>query len=169
MKNLSVILVLLFLVISSFSQDKAFVDNLPAVLREKPDITGNEILTIKNNEEILITDYVAPYFKVKYNEKEGYVRITMIKIDEQMALLGKKYKINLDSLKSVLNPKVVINSNTPLQIGMSANTVRQILGAPDSNNKSTSSSGVREQWVYSQKNMYVYFENGILTSFQETK
>lgn len=41
------------------------------------------------------------------------------------------------------------------------------LGNPDDINKSTGSWGVHEQWVYSKKDIYLYFENGKLTSIQD--
>ena len=38
------------------------------------------------------------------------------------------------------------------------------LGSPNDINRTVGSWGVHEQWVY--YNLYLYFENGILTSYQ---
>jgi len=49
---------------------------------------------------------------------------------------------------------------------MSDSMARESLGRPNDINKSTGSWGVHEQWVYDTKDLYLYFENGKLTSFQ---
>ncbi|MFT4669139.1 MAG: hypothetical protein ACI9M9_000063 [Flavobacteriaceae bacterium] len=49
-------------------------------------------------------------------------------------------------------------------IGMTEEMVRFSLGNPKDINRSTGSYGVHEQWVYSNRNLY--FENGVLTSYQ---
>ena len=38
------------------------------------------------------------------------------------------------------------------------------LGEPDDINKTVGSWGVHEQWIYNK--LYIYFENGKLTSYQ---
>lgn len=44
------------------------------------------------------------------------------------------------------------------------------LGKPDDINRTVGSWGVKEQWVYKNqygnKTIYLYFENGILSSYQ---
>ena len=37
---------------------------------------------------------------------------------------------------------------------------------PEDKNRSVGSWGIHEQWVYRSYDLYVYFENGILTSWQ---
>ena len=44
---------------------------------------------------------------------------------------------------------------------------RESVGYPDDINKTTGAWGVHEQWVYSENDMYLYFENGKLTSWQD--
>ena len=41
------------------------------------------------------------------------------------------------------------------------------LGYPSDINKSVTSWGVHEQWIYDSKELYIYFENGILRSYQK--
>jgi hypothetical protein len=50
-------------------------------------------------------------------------------------------------------------------IGMPANEARDSWGDPDDINRTITSYGTREQWVYGLKN-YLYFENGILKTIQ---
>ena len=57
-----------------------------------------------------------------------------------------------------------------VRIGWSKYAAQESWGRPNDINKTTTSSGVREQWVYREKNYknkYLYFENGILTTIQE--
>lgn len=52
-------------------------------------------------------------------------------------------------------------------IGMTAEMCRKSLGFPDNINSSVGSWGTHEQWVYRKPlEMYLYFENGKLTSYQ---
>lgn len=49
-------------------------------------------------------------------------------------------------------------------IGMTSEMAKESIGSPDDINRTVGSWGVHEQWVYGNK--YLYFENGILTSYQ---
>ena len=56
-------------------------------------------------------------------------------------------------------------------IGLTKEQVGMSWGKPTDINKTVSTWGVREQWVYRKfrKTYYLYFENGVLKSWQETK
>lgn len=60
------------------------------------------------------------------------------------------------------------SSETPIAIGMSKQDVLNLnkWGKPKDINKTTTSFGTTEQWVYSTSR-YLYFENGELTAIQE--
>lgn len=49
-------------------------------------------------------------------------------------------------------------------LGMTDDMARESLGRPNDINRTVGSFGVHEQWVY--YNTYLYFENGILTTYQ---
>jgi hypothetical protein len=51
-------------------------------------------------------------------------------------------------------------------IGMTDEMAIASVGYPDDINRTNGSWGVHEQWVYSGKGLYLYFEDGKLTSFQ---
>jgi hypothetical protein len=54
-------------------------------------------------------------------------------------------------------------------IGMSMDEAeRSTWSSPESKNITTTARGKREQWVYS-RGRYLYFDNGVLTSIQETR
>ena len=50
---------------------------------------------------------------------------------------------------------------------MTKEQATDLLGYPNDNNRSVGSWGVHEQWVYEAQGVYLYFENGILTSYQD--
>lgn len=55
-------------------------------------------------------------------------------------------------------------------LGMTTEQVKLSLGSPDDANRTVGAWGVHEQWVYEYGDTlrhYYYFENGILTSFQD--
>jgi len=59
--------------------------------------------------------------------------------------------------------------NGSIQIGMSKSMVRASWGAPDDINRTVTVNTTSEQWVYGSLSdaTYVYFTNGIMTSFQD--
>jgi hypothetical protein len=52
-------------------------------------------------------------------------------------------------------------------LGMTDKMARESWGNPNEINRSVGSWGVHEQWVYKKKDTYLYFENGLLTSWQD--
>ena len=56
-------------------------------------------------------------------------------------------------------------STRHFQIGMSMEQVLLSLGDPDHKNVSVGAWGTYEQWIYGDT--YLYFQNGILTSYQQ--
>lgn len=61
--------------------------------------------------------------------------------------------------------------NGEVSIGMTKKQVRSSLGLPNDINKTVLEYGVHEQWIYKgfghQEVSYVYFDDGILTSWQD--
>lgn len=49
-------------------------------------------------------------------------------------------------------------------LGMTSEMAKESLGNPEDINRTVGSWGVHEQWIYGSS--YLYFENGVLTSFQ---
>ena len=57
-----------------------------------------------------------------------------------------------------------------IAIGMTAEQVRASWGPPHDINRTVTANSVREQWVYgygASTRKYVYFENGVVTSWQD--
>lgn len=51
-------------------------------------------------------------------------------------------------------------------LGMNSIQIVSLLGTPNRTYKVENSSGSREQWAYDKNNVYVYFENDIVTFWQ---
>lgn len=79
--------------------------------------------------------------------------LTKQKIDRQNRIIKKYGKVNGNKIL-----------NHYFWIGMTKDMAIESLGQPSDINKSVGSWGVHEQWVYGEE--YLYFENGILTSYQ---
>jgi hypothetical protein len=52
---------------------------------------------------------------------------------------------------------------------MTDEIARESLGTPDNNIRTIGSWGVYEQWIYDILNLHLFFENGILTNWQDSK
>jgi hypothetical protein len=160
--------------------ENEFVEGTPATinfmggtLRDKPSITGNDIFEIPPGDTILIFNwYENPYFKAAYKEKVGYISLSSLnnnakiesiiynnlaKANPKLARLTKRYGAN--------NAKRIMKGE--YWIGMTDEMARASFGYPDDINKSSGSWGIHEQWIYSKKDIYLYFENGKLTSIQD--
>ena len=53
-----------------------------------------------------------------------------------------------------------------IQIGMRKEVLPCLFGNPDAINKTVSSYGTNEQWVYRSVGWYIYVEDGVITSWQ---
>lgn len=92
--------------------------------------------------------------------------------------LEEKNKANAEYLKSQTQHKSLLTSkygkeigdkifNNYYWIGMTTEMARESLGSPENINKSVGAWGVNEQWVYDK--LYLYFENGVMASYQTSR
>lgn len=149
------------------------INYMGGTLRGKPNISGNDIIKIPTGDTVLIFNwYEKPYFKAAYKEKVGYISHSSLNnnakiesiINKELAETNPKLA-RLTQEYGAYNAKRIIKGE--YWIGMSDKMARASLGYPDDINKTTGSWGVHEQWVYSKKDIYLYFENGKLTSIQD--
>ena len=88
---------------------------------------------------------------------------------ERQKNTNAKLKANLAQRKKNLIAKYGEKNGTRIfnghyWLGMTDDMARESLGRPSDINRTVGSFGVHEQWVY--YNTYLYFENGILTTYQ---
>jgi hypothetical protein len=103
--------------------------------------------------KLFLAETFAKNINLKSLEKE---------IDKYIQLTLEKDSISLST------PLTSYTSDTPPAIGMSAEEVKKSSwGEPKTINKTTTTYGISEQWVYFG-NRYVYLENGVVTAIQES-
>jgi len=119
------------------------------------------------------------YLLAEYQGKHGYIvsaSLEEVPIEIQKIKKGresaKKAKLSSEEKKDLIEKwgDVVARkvSAGQIWIGMTDQMARASIGSPKSINKSTYSFGVREQWIY-PKSKYLYFEDGVLKSWQDHK
>ena len=147
-----------------------------------------QISALIEDKEIIILDYGNDYFsvcidsicgimhEVWINKNDKIRKFIKAKDDEQKALKKlvreQKYKKEEDELAALENKykkKYGEKFYNELKegkfwIGMTKEMAIIALGEPDDINKTVGSWGVHEQWIYNK--LYIYFENGKLTSYQ---
>lgn len=88
--------------------------------------------------------------------------------EEQLTTQGKKVKAEHQAW-----PNDICNTvaEKKIKIGMTVEQVRYAWGRPYKINTTTGSFGTHEQWVMSNNinSSYVYFENGLMTSLQQSE
>ncbi|HBH82636.1 MAG: hypothetical protein A2X03_09980 [Bacteroidetes bacterium GWA2_40_15] len=155
-------------------------------IRDKASSSGKVIFEPKNGMTIKLIDFidVGNYWLVSINNKIGYVSEVFIQANPIITefkknLLTRKAQAEKDRINSVYNARRnrlvkaygIETANKILMrqywIGMTSDMDRESLGNPDDVNSSNGSWGVHEQWVYEKEDLFLYFENGKLTSWQE--
>ena len=149
------------------------------------------IYIFKKAKEVTVLDYYDGYFGVMMDTIYGFVsevwaeksslldQFVLAKKEKellQMKLANQKVdstnKVNARDRRNRLISEYGLDtyfkiSNGEYWIGMSMDLAIESLGYPKSKNKSVGRWGVHEQWVYgTNKEFYLYFENGILSAYQ---
>jgi hypothetical protein len=149
------------------------INYLGGILRDQPNLSGIELSKIPSKDTVLVfPDYEKPFFKAQYGNKVGYISYGSLEKNEKILDIVNKSLTKENPRLARLTKKFGSQAAQKILkgqywLGMTDAMARESLGSPDSNNRSTGSWGVHEQWVYSKKNLYLYFENGRLTSIQD--
>jgi hypothetical protein len=160
--------------------EKEYVEGIPVTinfmggtLRDEPSISGNDIIKIPTGDTVLIFNwYKKPYFKAAYKEKVGYISYSSLNKNTKIeSIINKELAEENPKLARLTKEYGAYNAERIIKgeywIGMTDKMAKASLGYPDDINKSKGSWGIHEQWVYSKKDIYLYFENGKLTSIQD--
>lgn len=84
---------------------------------------------------------------------------------KQQELERKKYEDSLIKLYGKTVAMKILDGQW--WVGMTDVMATLSLGRPDDVNRTVTANSVREQWVYRKYNIYLYFTNGVCTSYQE--
>ncbi|RPD97726.1 hypothetical protein EGM88_08005 [Aureibaculum marinum] len=160
-----------------------------AKFRVNPDLMSELLIPeLKESKEVILKDYKNRYFKACIDSKCGFINsIWVIENKDVKELvrvrkiesIARKYqeslkRIELKEQERIKQEKRILKKYGKkiydklkagyYWIGMNKEMTIFSLGEPNDINKSVGSWGVHEQWVY--EGLYLYFENGIVTSYQ---
>jgi len=147
------------------------------------------IYTFKKDTEVLILDYHDEYFGICFDSICGYVNELWIKRNQKVTDLISLRQQEAKELERIKEENKIKKENRQyaiieaknikkygktlysklkkglIWIGMTNDMLIIAIGSPDKINRTVGKWGVHEQWVYD--NDYYYFENGIMTSYQD--
>jgi hypothetical protein len=149
---------------------------------------GMFLKTLKEGSLVKVIDQAEKYYKISYNDITGWVIQAMLISESEFKADSisriAKTKANAEKLKAqktlqsnqqaearanILKKYGITDGqkilNKKIWLGMTDDMARLSWGKPSDINRSVGSWGVHEQWIYG--NTYLYFENGILTSWQD--
>lgn len=156
-----------------------------AKIRRIPKSNGEILKDLSIGEVFFVTNFYENNFLGATSDGiVGYVSKNAIEYNQEVQNLinyhnSEQSKIDEEELKALqkTNPKLAdlirrfgkengfkIFENK-YWIGMTSRMARESLGNPIKINSSSGSWGNHEQWVY-KKGLYLYFENGLLKSYQ---
>lgn len=159
-----------------------------AYIKKSPNVMGYIITKLAKKKQVVLLDYFDGYLGVCTDSICGYMsemwieknekiyEFIKIKKQEQKELKKLKYENNLKlkkteyaKLEKEYIKKYGQKTYNKLKegyywTGMNREMATISLGNPKEINRTVGSWGVHEQWVYD--NIYLYFENGKLTSYQ---
>jgi hypothetical protein len=159
-----------------------------AKLKKSPNPLGELITVLTEDKKVIILDYKDGYFGVctesicgymsdvwiKRNDKINSFIQTKIAEEKELKRLETERKLKTQQEQYAKLEKQYIakygqNTYEKLKqgffwIGMNKEMATISLGSPNDVNRTVGTWGVHEQWVYD--NLYLYFENGKLTSYQ---
>ena len=153
------------------------INNYGGKLREEPGTRGKIIKYLDPDDTVLVFNWFQnPYFKVASDKTVGYIHKVTLNENEMIAgILEKEEKLWEESQNSrfvqlieIYGPELAKRiGNEEYWIGMTSEITIVSIGHPDIVNRSSGSWGVREEWIYSQKDLHLYFEDGLLTAIKD--
>lgn len=165
-------------------------------LKDKPDVLGDIVLELEEETPIQILDLINSYYQICIGDNCGYMSEIWVKSNSNLRDFNKlieqreiskkeeELKEKKEIQKKVSERKRVENKKVDdkmLQkygktkfdkmkdgyfwIGMNKEMLIFSIGNPNDINKTVGTWGTHEQWVYNN-GLYIYLENGKVTSYQ---
>lgn len=98
-----------------------------------------------------------------------YVKVKKQSGEEGFFPFNSRYFFTSDPIDSSWPPEFAqAIKDRKVRLGMSADQIALAWGKPEKVNRTVSTNGVREQWVYG-RSQYLYLEDGKLTTFQTSQ
>ena len=176
MKKILLFAMVLGLLIGNFSlvegktwKEMTVEERLSYVIALRPDLSINEaaLRTAESYEAYLtaIQEGLDKWREEERKEREKEIAESQKSIEKEQAKRTAKEQQRQARIKQF--PIDIQNhiKNHQVKLGMTTEQVELSLGKPNRINRHVGKWGVNEQWVYGYS--YLYFENGILTSWQD--
>jgi hypothetical protein len=159
-----------------------------AYIKKSSNVMGEIITKLTEKKQVVLLDYIDGYFGICTDSICGYMsemwieknekiyEFIKVKKQEQKELKRLEYenklklkkaeyaKLEKDYIKKYGQKTYNKLKEGYYWTGMNREMATISLGSPKDINRTVGSWGVHEQWVYD--NIYLYFENGKLTSYQ---
>lgn len=145
-----------------------YVKVAKANIREQPSIDSKIVEKFQTGQLLFQQEKQADWIRVMWEEGdsygEGWIHARLIASDHPLASTVRRrkfvdsYKLNARNRQDILAGKI--------RLGMTREEVRASWGDPGDINRAAGVGYVHEQWVYSDST-YLYFDDGILTSWQD--
>jgi hypothetical protein len=141
--------------------------------------TSVEVNQLDSVYDNIILDRWEYYYYVRtYSGLSGYVEKSNIESKAKIEKRQREAKAR-DERNKVLHLNEMIAkygsvtgkriADGTIWIGMTDKMCRDSWGNPNHLNRTVTANGVHEQWVYDHQSTYIYFEDGICTSYQQEK
>jgi len=165
-------------------------------LRKSSSPLSDIIIKINKNDTVKLTDYQNGYWIVNTNQYFGYLSDLYIneteeikKFNEELMKLNEEFRIKKEKEEAKKQTAIQKQKDNEYRqkifkqfgqktgqklldgyywIGMTDKMAKISLGEPRSINQTVGAWGVHEQWVY-YDSIYLYFENNILTNYQNLR
>jgi len=159
-------------------------------LRVFPEIESDVTIKLYKGDRVKIIDYSKGFVGVCKDSFCGYVSDVFLEKTEEVVNFVKYHenkevelersysnansKEHLNELNNIKNRVIKKHGQTKYNkltqgyywLGIDTDMAIVALGYPEKVNRSVGVWGVHEQWIYGN-GLYLYFENGILTSYQD--
>lgn len=125
------------------------------------------VLTFALERSTDLTNYINAIVKTRLDEwrkdiEENHEKDKKISYEKRKASNEERRSAIIKKYGASVGQKII---NKEYWLGMTTEQARDSQGSPDSINESVGSWGVKQQWVYYE--LYLYFENGVLKSYQK--
>lgn len=114
---------------------KGIVTEITVNVREKASIDSNIVMFVTQDDKVEILEKTGDWYKIKYNNKEGYVYSDFVKVDEkvkttQNETIDKKLETENEEITKTIEAKLLLPKNTGIKIA--PNVVSSIIYTPTS-------------------------------------
>jgi len=174
---------------TDIENDKRWIKSFNANLRKNPSTDSDIVTQLRQGEEIFVQEQKEEWLKIKYIFSEirrktlknkddintvyhdGWVHKSVTSEQEVKKInYFERRRIsfvrNNSGIKEQYKQDIL---NGSIRIGMTKEMVRASWGDPIDSNRTVTAYTTIEQWIYGSMptRKYVYFDDGVLTSFQD--